>query len=56
VFGGNFETAVKYFARNLTAPIHPPLVAVLGVLQNEVFGLAKDLSDETNPTPQLDFL
>jgi hypothetical protein len=30
VVGSDFGTAAKYFKRNFTAPIHPPLVAVFG--------------------------
>jgi hypothetical protein len=30
VFGGEIGTTAEYFARNFTAPIHPPLVAVFG--------------------------
>jgi hypothetical protein len=33
LFGGEFGTAVEYFARNFTTPIHPPLVAVSGPSQ-----------------------
>jgi hypothetical protein len=34
VVGGDFGTAAKYFRRNFTAPIHPPLDRELGTQIN----------------------